>query len=78
MPYRTIADLPFSVRQYLPEPAQVIYREAFDRAYAAHAGEADREQCSRVIAWAAVKRCYVKDGERWVPRDESPPHARRA
>lgn len=72
MPYRATADLPLSVRQYLPEPAQSIYREAFDQAYAAYAGETDRDQRARMLAWAAVKRRYVKDGEHWVPRDEPP------
>lgn len=77
MPYRALSELPLSVRQHLPEPAQSIYREAFNQAYAAYAGEAEREQRARTIAWAAVKRRYVKDGERWVPYDE-PPHAQRA
>ena len=38
MPYPTNADLPASVRAHLPEHAQDIYREAFNHAYAAHAG----------------------------------------
>ena len=40
MPYRTNLDLPEPVRSHLPEHAQDIYREAFNRAYAANAGEA--------------------------------------
>jgi cation transport regulator len=69
MPYVTNEKLPPSVRIHLPEHAQDIYREAFNHAYAAHAGEIDREPRSHMIAWAAVKRCYVKDGSEWVPRD---------
>lgn len=68
MPYRTNHDLPLSVRSHLPDHAQDIYREAFNHAYRAHAGEADRERRAHMIAWAAVKRSYVKDGETWVPR----------
>jgi cation transport regulator len=68
MPYPDNTDLPASVRHHLPEHAQDIYREAFNHAYAAHAGEADREQRAHMIAWAAVKRSYVKDGELWVHR----------
>ncbi len=60
MPYRSNSDLPPSVRNHLPDHAQDIYREAFNHAYRAHAGEADREQRAHMIAWAAVKRSYVK------------------
>jgi cation transport regulator len=68
MPYRINEDLPPRVRHHLPEHAQAIYREAFNHAYAAHAGEAEREQRAHMIAWAAVKRTYVKAGDEWVPR----------
>jgi cation transport regulator len=56
------------VRHRLPEHAQSIYREAFNHAYAAHAGEADRERRAHMIAWAAVKRSYVKQDEACVAR----------
>jgi cation transport regulator len=69
MPYRVNSELPASVRSHLPEHAQDIYREAFNHAYAAHAGEDDREKRAHMIAWAAVKRSYVKAGADWVPRD---------
>ena len=44
MPYPTNADLPRSVQAHLPEHAQDIYREAFDHAYAGHAGEFGRKR----------------------------------
>ncbi|HZQ14661.1 MAG TPA: ChaB family protein [Pseudolabrys sp.] len=69
MPYRLNIDLPASVRAHLPDHAQDIYREAFNHAFAAHAGETDREQRAHRIAWAAVKRSYEKAGAMWVPRD---------
>jgi cation transport regulator len=69
MPYRMNSDLPLSVRHHLPEHAQDIYRAAFNHAYAAHAGEWDHERRARMIAWAAVKRSYVKVGANWVPRE---------
>ena len=56
------------MQTHLPGHAQDIYREAFNHAYAAHAGEHDREKRAHMIAWAAVKRGYVKDGEVWVRR----------
>jgi cation transport regulator len=68
MPYQTSHDLPPSVRNHLPEHAQDIYREVFNHAYAAHAGEADRERRAHMIAWAAVKRSYTKADDHWVPR----------
>lgn len=68
MPYRTNHDLPASVRNHLPAHAQDIFREAFDNAWAAHSGEPECEERAFRIAWAAVKRSYVKDGEQWVPR----------
>jgi cation transport regulator len=68
MPYRTNADLPTRLRNNLPEQAQDIYREAFNHAYAAHAGERDRELRSRMIAWSAVKNSYVRAGDTWALR----------
>jgi cation transport regulator len=60
--------LPPSVRSHLPEHAQEIYREAFNHAFAAHAGEARQEEAAHRIAWAAVKRSYVKVGNSWIAR----------
>jgi len=71
MPYRTNADLPVSVRAHLPHHAQDIYREAFNHAYAAHAGEGRQEEAAHRIAWAAVKRSYAKAGDNWVARSGS-------
>ncbi len=68
MPYQTNADLPAAVKGHLPEHAQSIYREAFNHAYAAHAGDVRQEEAAHRIAWAAVKRSYVKVGESWVAR----------
>jgi len=68
MPYRVNGDLPPSVRNHLSDHAQDIYREAFNHAFAAQAGEPDRERRAHMIAWAAVKRSYVKAGDSWVAR----------
>jgi len=68
MPYRRNDDLPPSVRAHLPEHAQSIYRESFNHAFAAHADDPRQEEAAHRIAWAAVKRSYVKDGETWVSR----------
>ena len=68
MPYATNADLPGSVRAHLPDHAQDIYREAFNHAFAAHAGDVRKEEAAHRIAWAAVKRSYVKVGGSWIAR----------
>ncbi len=33
MPYKSVNDLPGSVREHLPEHAQEIFKEAFNNAY---------------------------------------------
>ena len=65
MPYAVNADLPPSVRSHLPEHAQDIFREAFNHAHAAHAHDPRQEEAAFRIAWAAVKREYVKVGDQW-------------
>jgi cation transport regulator len=70
MPYLINPDLPPSVRHHLPEHAQDIYREAFNHAYLAHASDPRQEEAAHRIAWAAVKRSYVKSGDRWVPKTD--------
>lgn len=68
MPWLSNADLPASVRNHLPPHAQDIFRAAFNHAYAAHADDPRREEVAHRIAWAAVKRSYMKEGDEWVPR----------
>lgn len=68
MPYATNADLPPSVRNHLPSHAQDIYRAAFNNAYEEYASDPLQEEVAHRIAWAAVKRSYVKEGGEWVPR----------
>lgn len=66
MPYRTVDDLPPSVRAHLPIHAQEIYLAAFNNAWRQHADAPDGEAIVHRIAWAAVKRRYRKQGEEWV------------
>jgi cation transport regulator len=68
MPYEFNEDLPPSVRDHLPEHAQDIFREAFNHAFAEHAGDSRQEEAAFRIAWAAVKRSYEKIGEEWMRR----------
>ena len=68
MPYRSNSDLPPSVQAHLPPHAQDIYREAFNHVFAAHMGDPRQEEAAHRIAWAAVKRSYVKVGGSWIGR----------
>jgi cation transport regulator len=71
MPYQANSDLPSSVRTHLPEHAQSIYREAFNHAYAEHERDPRQEEAAHRIAWAAVKRTYVKVGNSWIARADA-------
>ncbi len=66
MPYLANEELPVSVRSHLPPHAQDIFREAFNHAWQRYGGD---EATARRVAWAAVKRSYVKRDGLWVPRN---------
>jgi cation transport regulator len=68
MPYANNIELPESIRRSLPDHAQDIYRAAFNHAFMAHAGDPRREEAAHRIAWAAVKRSYVKASGHWVEK----------
>ena len=68
MPYLTNDDLPASVRNHLPERGQDIYREAFNHAWHEYDGDPRQEEIAHRVAWAAVKRVFVKVGSEWVHR----------
>jgi cation transport regulator len=78
MPYRTIADLPDSVRDNVPKHAQEIYLAAFNSAWEQYdqpserRGDDTREETAHQVAWAAVKRKYQKDEKsgKWRPRKD--------
>ncbi|MBK9749599.1 MAG: ChaB family protein [Chloroflexi bacterium] len=78
MPYRTINDLPDSVRDNVPEHAQEIYLAAFNSAWEQYdqpserRGDDTREETAHRVAWAAVKRKYQKDEKsgKWRPRTD--------
>lgn len=68
MPYHTISDLPDAVQGSLPKHAQEIYLEAFNSAWEEYVGARDREEMAHRVAWAAVKKVYKKEREKWVPK----------
>ena len=70
MPYAINGELPPAVRHHLPDHGQDIFRETFNRAWQAHEGDPRQEEAAFRIAWAAVKRAYIKSGDHWGPRAE--------
>lgn len=70
MPYSSVNDLPDRVRLHLPHHAQEIFRAAFNNAWVEYGSKGeDPEEAANRVAWAAVKRKYVKNGDVWVARD---------
>jgi cation transport regulator len=69
LPYRDNGDLPSSVRNHLPLHAQNIYLAAFNNAWQEYAGDIRRDEISHRVAWAAVKKTYVRRGGDWVAKD---------
>ena len=69
--YESIQDLPFVCRLNLPEDAQKIYREAFNRAWRQAAEEEkSRHQLAQRQAWSEVRLRFEREKEtgRWKPR----------
>lgn len=71
MPYDANSELPDRVRHSLPEHAQSIYREAFNHAWQSYRADPRHEEIAHRVAWAAVKKLYVKSGSRWVLKDDA-------
>ena len=69
MPYVTTSDLPPAVRR-LPSHAQEIFLSAFNNAWDTYAerGPQQQEETAFRVAWAAVKKRYRKQGDRWLPK----------
>ena len=68
MPYKSISELPDSVKDNLPKSAQTIWKNAYN-----HADSEEIENPSQ-YAWGAVKKAYKKDKEgKWVKKKMSLP-----
>jgi cation transport regulator len=71
MPYKTLSDLPGSIREHLPKHAQEIYLAAFNNAWDKYRdvdtrrGKASHEEVAHKVAWAAVKQQYEKKADKW-------------
>ncbi|MBI1213038.1 MAG: cation transporter [Alphaproteobacteria bacterium] len=71
MPYATNSALPDAIRHALPAHAQDIYRAAFNGAFETYRGDPRREEIAHRVAWAAVKKRYVKRAGRWLARSSA-------
>lgn len=74
MTYQSIAELPKVIKNHLPLHAQEIYQAAFNNAWEEYKDPHKRkyktslEETAHKIAWAAVKKKYVKKEEVWEKR----------
>jgi cation transport regulator len=67
MPYKTLDDLPESVKGHLPKHAQEIFLAAFNNA----TEEYNEEETAFKVAWSAVKHKYEKgDDGNWHKKPE--------
>ncbi|MCE9521740.1 MAG: ChaB family protein [Alphaproteobacteria bacterium] len=69
MPYASNEALPERIRRTLPPHGQDIYRAAFNQAFVSYSSNPRREEIVHRVAWAAVKKRYMKSQERWVERE---------
>ena len=74
MPYEKTSELPDSVKDNLPKHAQEIYISAFNSAWDQYdepeerRGDDTREETAHKVAWAAVKKKYEKQNDKWVAK----------
>ena len=78
MPEKKIKQAPQRIKAELPEHAQHIYVEAYDRAYDEYAdpgkrrGSELREAVVHKVAWSAVEKEYQKGSDgKWYPRPKA-------
>lgn len=67
MPYGKITELPKGVKDNLPNPAQEIYKEAFNGAL----DEYGEEERAHRVAWSTVETKYEEDDSgQWKRKEE--------
>jgi cation transport regulator len=75
MQFETIKQLPATIRDILPEPAQEIYRKAYNQAWEEYREDAHRglnqQGLAHQQAWMAVGLEYVFDLDQWHRRGET-------
>lgn len=77
MPYENVSDLPMAIKNHLPLHAQEIYIAAFNNAWGEYKDiqkrrdNISREETAHKVAWAAVKKKYVKKEDSWKRKESS-------
>ena len=68
--YSSNSDLPFVCRLNLPEAAQKVYRDAFNRVWRQTAESPTRFRAAQDHAWTEVRKKFEREKEtgRWVPK----------
>ena len=65
MPYKSIKELPAKIRKILPKKAQEVFMKVFNASYNKYG-----ESTAFKIAWAAVKKKFVKRDGKWVLKSD--------
>jgi len=70
MPYKSIHDLPESIKKHLPKEALSIFKSAFNAAFEEYKEQkAKREEIAHKVAWSAVKKKFVKSPSgNWISK----------
>ncbi len=70
MRYSSIEELPFVCQLNLPEAAQHVYKDAYNRAWTDAAGRNGRDRIALLHAWNVVRERFERDAltGRWVPK----------
>lgn len=77
MTYESKADLPETLRSTLPDEAQDIYIEAYNRAMTDDStptpgGELPKDAAAHAVAWQAIETEFENVDGRWYRKDEVP------
>ncbi|MFP4344320.1 MAG: ChaB family protein [Anaerolineales bacterium] len=78
MRYESLDDLPDTIRDVLPEEAQELYLEAYQKAWDAYkpeiGGDLGQAGMAHRDAWHVVKKEYVQDEKKgdWYRKGEEP------
>ncbi len=77
MPEQKLKEAPRHLREQLPEQAQRIYVEAYNRAYEEYAdpgrrrSSESRETAAHRVAWATVEKSFLRGNDgKWRPRNK--------
>lgn len=79
MPYKDLNDLPYLIKDELPNHAQEIWMKAYNNAYEEYANpearrnpKDSRETVANKVAWAAVDSQYTKDPKtgKWMKKEQ--------